>query len=318
MWSKLKEFKNSTPVLRSLWGPRTIKKRLKNIYREFCKTHNRKRYKDILFEESFGHKIDWKRPRDLNEVINYLSLKKESFEWSNLADKYLVRQYVQEKGLGHILVPIYGVWDTVYEIDFDILPEDFVIKTNCSSGDTLIIQGGADEIKRNLIKSKLLSSLSTYKQLFTDSAESHYLAIQPKIIAERLLSKPQEIVDYKVWCFNGEPFGIFTVTGRDIQAHSAYYAFYDTNWERHQEWLSEPYRNDIFVRKPMRIDDMLSYARSLSQGFPQVRVDFYEIQGQIYFGEMTFTSACGRMDYLSSEVLVTMGHLALNNIYFTT
>lgn len=142
MWSKLKAFKNSVPVLRSVWGPKTIKRRLKIIYRELCKTHSKKRYKDILFEESFGYKIDWNHPRDLNEVINYLSLKKESSVWSKLADKYLVRQYVKEKGLEHILIPIYGVWETVDNIDFSILPENFVIKTNCSSGDTLIIQGG--------------------------------------------------------------------------------------------------------------------------------------------------------------------------------
>lgn len=312
MWSKLKAFKNSVPVLRSVWGPKTIKRRLKIIYREFCKTHSKKRYKDILFEESFGYKIDWNHPRDLNEVINSLSLKQESSVWPKLADKYLVRQYVKEKGLEHILIPIYGVWETVDNIDFSILPENFVIKTNCSSGDTLIIQGGADEHTKDMIKSKLLSSLSTYKQLFTNTAEYHYLAISPKIIAEQLLSKPEEIVDYKIWCFHGEPFGIFTVKDRHTQTHSAKYAFYDVNWREHPEWLSESHRNDTAIQKPTRLGDMLSYARCLSQGFSQVRVDFYEVHGKVFFGEMTFTSACGRMDYLSSEVLVLMGRLALS------
>lgn len=142
MWSKLKEYKNSIPIIRSIWGPNTFMKWLRNRYREFCKNHSKRRYKDILFKESFGHKINWEHPDDLNEVINYLSLKKESLVWTRLADKYLVRQYVKEKGLEHILVPIYGLWETVDSIDFDILPSNFVIKTNCSSGDTIIIQGG--------------------------------------------------------------------------------------------------------------------------------------------------------------------------------
>lgn len=311
MWSKLKSFKNSVPILKFVWGPKTLKRRFRSRYREFCKIYCRRRYKDILFEEQFGHKINWKRPSDLNEVINFLSLKKESSEWTKLADKYLVRQYVQEKGLEHILVPLYGVWDTVDEIDFDILPQDYVIKTNCSSGDAIIIQGGTDNHKRALIRSRLLESLSTYKKLFNDTAEYHYLTIPPKIIAERLLTKPQEIIDYKIWCLQGEPFGIFTVTDRDIQTHKANYAFFDTNWKNHPEWLAECFRNDNPVRKPTQIENMLLYAKCLSEGFPQVRVDFYEVHGHIYFGEMTFTSACGRMNYLSSEVLVQMGNLAL-------
>lgn len=313
MFVRLREFKNSVPLIKYLWGPNTLKRWIVSRCRSFCKVHCKRGYKDILFKEQFGHRINWRHPRDINEVINYLSLKEESSDWNKFADKFLVRQYVRDKGLEHILVPIYGVWESVDEINFEVLPNDYVIKTNCSSGDVMLIQGGTDEHKRDLIKSKLNESLSTFKQTFIDTAEYHYLEIKPKIIAEQLLSKPQEIIDYKVWCFHGEPFGIFTVSNRNIQAHTADFAFFDVNWIKHPEWLSEPYRNDIDVREPIRIDNMLSYARSLSKGFSQVRVDFYEVEGRIYFGEMTFTSACGRMDYLSSEVLIQMGRLALSN-----
>ena len=115
------------------------------------------------------------------------------------------------------------------------------------------------------------------------------------------------MVDYKVWCFHGEPFGILTCSNRDRNTHHLDLAMFDLEWNRHDEWMTEDYRNGVAVKKPRHFEEMLEYARILSAGFPEVRVDFYDTPEQVYFGEMTFTSCCGRMPYYTPEILKIMG-----------
>lgn len=118
---------------------------------------------------------------------------------------------------------------------------------------------------------------------------------------------PPYAIDYKVWCFHGEPFGILTCSNRNRETHHVDFAMYDLCWNRHDEWMTEDYRNDVDVPKPLHLDEMIEYARILSNGFPEVRVDFYDTPEQVCFGEMTFTSYSGRMPYYTKEALVQMG-----------
>lgn len=301
--------KSKMPVIRHVPGF----KKIRRIVNGFCKDswlqyvmrRRPDRYADYLYEGAFGYRIDWQHPRDLNEWINYLAFKTDTSEWSRLADKFEVRNFVSERGLSHILLPLYGKWENPSDIDFDALPNSFAIKTNSGCGDTILV---ADKTKSSPseIRQKLWLALANRDEIFRMSAELHYLAINQLVVCEQLIPPPY-VVDYKIWCFHGEPFGILTCSNRDKQTHHLDLAMYDLEWIRHDEWMTNDYKNDVEVEKPKHFDKMLEYAKILSSGFPEVRVDFYDTPEQVYFGEMTFTSCCGRMPYYTSEILKIMG-----------
>lgn len=276
-----------------------------NRYRDLCKRYFPKKYADILFSDKFGYRIDWRNPRDLNEMINYLAFSKHAKEWPLYADKYSVRNYITSKGLESILVPLYGHWNRIEDIDFDSLPEEYVLKANNGSGDVFIVRD-ANSLNKRKVLDHFNQALSGYFGL--ESAEPHYLKIRPQIIAEKLLVSKlgMPIVDYKVWCFDGKPYCIFTASLRDYSTHDAKFSVYDLDWVRQDCNITESYRNDVEVLKPVNLEEMLKYAKIISHGIPQVRVDFYEVDGKIYFGEMTMTSACGRMDYFTPAFLKDM------------
>lgn len=274
-------------------------------YRKFIMVYFPQKQAEYLYKQSFGKFIDWKHPRDLNEWINYFSFKTDTTIWTKLADKYKVREYVKEKGLENILIPLLGHWKSVEDIDFDSLPNSFVIKCNNGSGDAIIVQD-KNQISFNNITNTLNQSLN--RKFGLESAEPHYLRIKPCIIAEEYLPSTEiSVIDYKVWCFNGDPYCIFTGSNRNHERHTVDFNVFDLEWNRMNVYMTERYKNDIFVPKPKHLEDMLKYAKKLSDGFPQVRVDFYEVNEKVYFGEMTFTSQCGRMDYFTPEFLKIMG-----------
>lgn len=268
--------------------------------------NNAKDYADYLFAKTFGYRIDWQSPRDLNEWINYYAFCTNTQEWTRLADKYLVRDYIKERNLECILVPLLGKWKDPNEIDFSKLPDQFVLKSNHGSGDVIIVKEKASIDLEN-VREKISNALSQEFGLL--SAEPHYLRIKPCIIAEKYLDDKEGLIDYKVWCINGNPYCIMTISDRNIEAHTATYGVYDLEWIKREEWLAPMFRNSTIVRKPKNFIKMLDAAKKLSEGFPEVRVDFYDINGELYFGEMTFTSACGRMTYFTSELLLAMGYL---------
>ena len=268
-------------------------------------TYFPQKYADILYQQSFGYKIDWHHPRDLNEWINYLAFKTDTSAWTKLADKYRVRDYIKEKGLAHILVPLLAKYDSPNDIDFAKLPNQFVLKCNNGSGDIIIVKDKTTIIPAE-IKKQLTNAL--HSKFGLESAEPHYLKIKPCIIAEEYLpSTGISIIDYKVWCFNGQPYCIFTGSNRIPHKHTVDFNVFDLNWNRMDFHMTAHYKNNIYVPKPNHLNEMLSYAKILSKGFPQVRIDFYEVNDKVYFGEMTFTSNCGRMDYFTPEFLKIMG-----------
>ena len=142
--------------------------------------------------------------------------------------------------------------------------------------------------------------------------ELHYLDIKPRIIAEQLLEndnkESESLVDYKFWCLDGEPYCVFVCIDRVLNKGMRV-AMYDTNWNLIPNMLDGPHKNDNVehVAKPACFEQMLHYARVLSKGFPEVRVDLYESKGKVYFGEMTFTSQGGFMKYFTTEKLLEMG-----------
>ena len=263
-----------------------------------------------VYKKATGKKMNWSDPKDLNEKINWLKLYSDTSQWPILADKYRMREYVRTKGLENILVPLLGKWDKVEDIDFEKLPNQFVIKTNHGSGDYIIVEDKLN-ININDIKKKIKHSLSTPYGLF--QGEPHYLYIKPCVIAEPLLKQNSTIssslIDYKVFCFNGEPNCIFCFHNRDDNHYE--FELHDLNWDNHPEKLvfNDHSRDGKGkIPKPNLLDDLLSYARCLSSGFPQMRVDFYIIENTIYVSELTLTATGGHITYLTQTCLNELGN----------
>ena len=277
-------------------------------------TNNPEKWASILYKRTLHCEINWENPQNLNEKINWLAFKTDTTLWSKCADKYLVREYVKEVGLEHILLPIYGKWDSAECVDFEHLPQKFILKTNHGCGDNIIINDKQNINKNDIIK-KIKYALN--KSYGIESAEMHYRRIKPCVYAEYLLEEnsPSGLIDYKIWCFNSKPYSILVCSERNDEEHKVNLNIYTTNWENiSNKYLTPKYHNTSQVDKPHQLEQMLEYASILSKPFEQVRVDLYEVNNVIYFGELTFTSAGGRMDYYTPEYLKMMGQeICLNN-----
>lgn len=270
----------------------------------------------IIYKRTFNKELNWKNPRNINEKINWLKFYSDTSEWSRLADKYEVRKYICECGFEDLLVKLYGKWDNAKDIDWNSLPDKFIMKTNNGSGDVLICRNKAElnteEATRHF--DKMLHN--RFGNIF---AEPHYNKIKPCIIAEELLdNKKQEVessslVDYKIWAFNGKPAYIWTCHNRTHAPHySVVVGIYDLDWNFHPEYaVSTPhYRlSDKAIPKPKSLDRMLEVAAKLSKGFPVLRVDLYEVDGKPYFGELTFSALAGFNDSYTDEFLNILGDL---------
>ncbi len=235
----------------------------------------------------------------------------DTTEWTRLADKYKVREFVESKGYKDILVPLLGVWDKPEDIDYSKLPNQFVIKTNNGAGSVLIVD---DKNKLNIEEANKKLKVWLKHRFGLMSAEPHYLKIPPKFIAEELLINDNRLssslVDYKIWCFDGKPFATWCCFNRN--KFEADTEWHDLDWTFRPEWsiFTDHYRDGGGrLPKPSCYEKMLEVASSLSKGFPEVRVDLYEVGDRVYFGEMTFTSASGHNNFYSKEVLIKMGNL---------
>ncbi len=261
------------------------------------------------YRNTFGRNIDWNHPTEFNEKIRWMQFYTDTSKWSLLADKYQVRKYLEGKGHSDILVKLYGVWDKAEDIDFDVLPDSFVLKTNHGYGEVVIVRDKA-QIDKDSIRRRMSRFQRT--PFGYNTAEVHYLKIKPVIIAEELLNNdlPQStsIVDYKFYCFKGEPYccGAFYDRGKGRKV-----SFFDMDWVRHDEWRADRLRNVVQkdIPKPATFDQMKSVCKELAAEFPFVRMDFYESNGKLYFGEFTFTPAALSGGSLSKSLLQQMSSL---------
>lgn len=253
-----------------------------------------------------GHHLNLKEPKNLIEKIIWMQFHTDTSLWTRCADKYEVRDYVKERGLEHILPKLYGVWDKPEEINWDNLPEKFVLKTNNSCGKIIIVRDKSAISIKDV--SRKLNKWRKAKYGF-QNAQLHYLRINTKIIAEELIEDPSlpydaNLIDYKIHCFDGEPGSILIVSDR--KGTSYYVSYMDLNWNNISDYALNPkssHHGGKSFNKPKNLEKMLEYARILSKGIPHVRVDFYDIDGKIYFGEMTFTTGYGYRSQQFSEEL---------------
>lgn len=256
------------------------------------------------YKERIGHELDWNDLTTYTEKMQWAKLYDSTPQKSDLTDKYKVRQWVEEKIGAEYLIGLLGVWDSFDEIDFSTLPDKFVLKTNHGSGTNIIVKDKCSLDLRNA-KRKFKDWLDTdfgYKSL-----ELHYSAIKPKIIAEEYVeTELGDLQDYKFLCFDGKPYFCWVDMGR-YSNHTR--DVFDLKWQL-QPWSQETYAHyDKPIDKPENFDRMVEIAKILAQGFPHVRVDLYNVNGKIYFGEMTFTNGGGFDRILPVEYDKKLGDL---------
>lgn len=247
----------------------------------------------------FKKPIHLKDPKTLDEKIQWLKFNTyyKNPLVTQCADKYAVRQYVEQSGCGEILNELYGVYDQVEEIPWASLPNQFVIKWNFGCGQNLIVP---DKSKLDIesAKQKLKDWYQLRNTFYLTYSEMQYKDIPPKLICEKLIETESGDlpVDYKLYCFNGKPDCVLVCQKRGHMEHGAVYYFFDKDWnlKRYNKRGKEA-PADFTLPKPKGIEQVFDYAEKLSKPFPFVRADFYLEKGKVTFGELTFTP-CGGFD----------------------
>lgn len=249
----------------------------------------------------FGKKIDLKNPKTLSDKICWLEYKRNNPLVIQCSDKYEVRKYVISKGLEEILVPLIGdVYSSVDEIDFEKLPNQFVLKATHGCQMNLICR---DIQELDLHKAKKIVAKWFVKGFNRDALEPHYKSIEKRVICEQYLENSDSIIDYKIHCINGEPKFILVCSERTTGLKLN---IYDLVWNPIYEICGKHY-NSKEIKKPVLLNKMLEISRKLSESFEFVRVDLYEIKGKIYFGELTFTPDGGMLSYYTPAFDLAMG-----------
>ena len=261
-------------------------------------------YMKIYYEYYTGKKLDLENPIEFNAKIQWLKVFYRVPLLHQLVDKYAVRQYVKEKVGEEYLNELIEVYDRTSAVDFDTLPEQFVIKAVHGYHFNLIVN---DKSKLNRIKARFLMRKWMSKNQYTRGGlEWAYKGVKPRLIAEKYLSEigKDDISDYKFFCFDGVP----KLLHIDVDRGSVHKrAYYDMDWKK------LPIKHDSIsfiegeAKKPLNFNEMVEVASKLAGKFPFVRVDLYNLNGRIIFGEMTFYPADGRLAFIPDEYNTIIG-----------
>lgn len=247
-----------------------------------------KMYLRLFYFATTGKKINFKNPKGYCEKLQWLKVNDRHSEYSRLVDKLAVRDHIDEVlGQGHMF-PLLGKWKSFDEIDFSQLPEQFVIKCNHDSGSTKVIKNKSALTEKDFKEMRKFFKRRLKSDFFYAGREYPYKGIDRYIIAEQLMideAQPEKsIEDYKFFCFNGEPKMMFVATDRSTDCR---FDFYDMDFN-HLDIYNIHKNSDKIIEKPVMFEEMKKMAAKLSQGMRQVRIDLYELNGKIYFGEYTF------------------------------
>lgn len=257
------------------------------------------------FYAKTGEKLELVNPITFDQKMQWLKIYDKNPQKAVLADKYLVREWVKEKIGEKYLVPLIGVWDRAADIDFDVLPQRFALKCNHGSGWNIIVH---DKSRLDIDAARKKLDEWMHKSFAYECGfELHYNDIVPKIIAEEYIeNNGGEINDYKCYCFGGKFYYVQYIVNRNSGMKLA---FYDRNWKKQSFYNDHP-QIDFEVPKPDNLDELVMLAENLAEGFPFVRVDFYRLNnGELKFGEMTFTPASGIQDWVPASANFMLGEL---------
>lgn len=250
-------------------------------------------YIQIYYFAHFKKFCDLKKPSTYNEKLNWLKLHDHNPLYPTLVDKYEAKEYVARIIGNEYIIPTLGVWDTFDDIDFEKLPNQFVLKcTHDSEG--LVIVKDKKKLDKNAAKEKIEAALK--QNFYYIGREWPYKDVRPRIIAEQYMEDhvDGELRDYKFFCFGGEPKAMFIASDR--ASDHVKFDYYDLKFNHLDIKQKYPHAQEA-LRKPVTFEKMIDFSKILSKGFPHVRVDFYEVDGHLYFGELTFYHLSGFMPF---------------------
>lgn len=255
-----------------------------------------------------GRKLNLEDPKRYTEKLQWYKLFYRDPIMAECADKYAVRSYVEKKGLVKILNECFGVYDSAEDIPFDLLPEQFVIKvTNGASGIGLEVCTDKSKLDIPVLKKKLQVWLKPQKN--GGGREWVYYCLKPRLIIEKYLEPgngENSLVDYKFFCYGGEPYCLYVMNERFTE-DGVRQSIMDLNYDVMPYMREKIKPIQAALKKPENFDEMIEIAKALSKDFPYVRVDLYNIDGIIYFGEMTFFPESGYYDFVPDEFDYILG-----------
>lgn len=257
------------------------------------------RYLKLMFKDRMGYKLNLKNPKTFNEKLQWLKIHNRRPEYTKMVDKYEAKLYVAEKLGEEYIIPSLGVWDKFDDIDFDGLPDKFVLKCTHDSGG-LVVCRDKSKLDKEAAREKIERSLK--RNYYWHSREWPYKDVKPRIIAEKYMedSVTQELRDYKFFCFNGEMKVMFIASERYNETTETRFDFFDREFQ-HLNFRNGHPNADVLPAKPEKFEEMCVLAEKLSGDIPLLRVDFYEVDGEIYFGELTFSHWGGMMPFEPKE-----------------
>lgn len=263
------------------------------------------KYLKLRYKAEMGKTLNLENPQTFNEKLQWLKLYNRKPEYTMMVDKYKVRQYIADTIGEQYLIPLLGVWDDPDEIDFESLPDRFVLKCNHNSGTGMCICKDKSKLDIKEVRKGLKRGLAENYYLL--GREWPYKDVPRRIIAEKYMSDGVDggLKDYKLMCFNSKVKATFVCSNR-FSKEGLNVTIYDTNWDRLPFKLHDPV-SKMEIERPKSYEEMVSLAEQLSKSIPFVRVDFYEIKGKPYFGELTFFHEGGFEEYFPEKWDKTLG-----------
>jgi hypothetical protein len=254
-----------------------------------------------IYQLTFHQKLSLDNPQTFNEKLQWLKLYDRNPLYTTLVDKYAVRQYIKDKIGEEYLIPLVGgPWMSFDQIDFDALPDQFVLKCTHDSGGLVICR---DKSKLDVEVARTKISKSLKRNYYYQGREWPYKDVKPRIIAEECMNDTNsvcELTDYKFFCFNGESKAMFIATDRSNNEKETKFDFFDMDFN-HLPIINGHPHADVVPGCPQCFNEMKMLADKLSKGIPQIRVDFYNVSGRIYFGELTLFHWSGMVPFSPEE-----------------
>ena len=264
-------------------------------------------YLQLQYWARLNRRLNLKNPQTYNEKLQWLKLHDRKPEYSRMVDKYEVKKYVSDRIGEEYIIPNLGVWERFEDIDFEALPDQFVLKCTHDSGGLVIVR---EKAKLDVAAAKAKIEGSLKQQYYLQGREWPYKNVKPRIIAEKYMENQnsRSLCDYKFYCFNGEPKYLYISEG--LEDHeTAKISFLTLDWAFAEFNRSDFRPFEELPPKPQSFDRMVELARKLSAGNAFLRVDLYEVRGQIYFSELTFTPCGGYMPFVPESWDLKLGEL---------
>lgn len=297
---------NIKRIFRAIKEPKRI---LKYLLIKTARFYPDELYLKLLFPLRTGYKLNLNNPQTFNEKLQWLKLNNRKPEMVKMVDKVDAKEYVAKIIGEEYIIPTLGVYNSVDEIDFDKLPNQFVLKCTHDSGG-IVICSDKSKLDIEAAKAKLRRGLKV--NYYYQNREWPYKQVNPRIIAEQYMvdESGYELKDYKFFCFDGEVKLLFIASDRGSKTEETKFDFFDTDFN-HLPFTNGHPNSTKPIKKPIGFEKMKELASKLSQGEPHLRVDFYDINGKVYFGELTFYHWSGmtpfepiEWDYKLGEMIV--------------